>query len=72
MLYSSLHNKIGKQAIRYTQHNHVYALLENPRTGKLEKVYLILKYDAKGQPYLVKDVSRCYVMRKSGGIINAV
>ena len=33
----------------------VYALLENPATGKTERLMLTLKYDAKGKPYLIKE-----------------
>lgn len=58
MLWSTLFNRIGKQPLRFTQHNHVYALLENPETYKLEKIWLDIKYDAKGQPYLVKTEPR--------------
>ena len=54
MTWYSLFNKIGKQPIKVVQHNNVYALLENPVTGKLERVELTLKYNTKG-PYLVKD-----------------
>lgn len=55
MLWSTLFNKIGKQQLRITQHNHVYALLENAKTHEYEKVRLALKYDNHGIPYLVKD-----------------
>lgn len=54
MLWSTLFHKIGKQQLKFTQHNHVHALLENPKTHELEKVYLDLKYDSSGHPYLVK------------------
>lgn len=55
MFWSTLFNKIGKQPLRITQHNHVYALLENAKTHEYEKVRLALKYDKRGCPYLVKD-----------------
>lgn len=55
MLWSTLFNKIGKQPLRITQHNHVCALLENAKTHEYEKVRLALKYDKRGCPYLVKD-----------------
>lgn len=55
MLWSTLFHKIGKQQLKFTQHNHVYALLENPKTHEVEKVYLNLKYDASGHPYFVRD-----------------
>lgn len=48
MLWVTLFHKIGKQQLKFTQHNHVYALLENPKTHEVEKVYLNLKYDASG------------------------
>lgn len=55
MLWVTLFHKIGKQQLKFTQHNHVYALLENPKTHEVEKVYLNLKYDASGHPYFVRD-----------------
>ena len=54
MLWITLFNKIGKQPIKNTQHHHVYALLENPKTHTVEKVYLDLRYDASGHPYFSK------------------
>lgn len=54
MLWITLFNKIGKQPIKNTQHHHVYALLENPKTHTVEKVYLDLQYDASGHPYFIK------------------
>ena len=54
MLWSTLWRKIGKQPLSFSQHNHVYAVLLNEYSGKYEKVYLNIKYDAKGHPYLVK------------------
>lgn len=54
MLWITLFNKIGKQPIKNTQHHHVYALLENPKTHNVEKVYLDLRYDASGHPYFIK------------------
>lgn len=54
MLWSTLHSKIGKQPLAFTQHNHVYAVLENPATKRLENIQLDLKYDAQGRPYFVR------------------
>lgn len=54
MLWATLYRKIGKQPSKFTQHNHVYALLVNPNTHKVEKTYLELNYDASGHPYFVK------------------
>ena len=54
MLWVTLFNKIGEQSMKYTQKHHVYALLENPKTHMVEKVYLDLKYDASGHPYFIK------------------
>ena len=31
----------------------IYALLDNPKTHRTEKVYLKLKYDSHGYPYFV-------------------
>lgn len=55
MTWYSLFNRIGKQTINVLKHTKVYALLDNPATGKTEKVMLTIKYDAKGQPYLIKE-----------------
>lgn len=55
MLWSTLFHRIGKQPLRITQHKHVYALLENPKTHLWERVYLELKYDNNGVPYLVRS-----------------
>ena len=37
----------------HIKREHIYALLSN--NGVLEKTYLIIKHDAKGLPYFVKD-----------------
>ena len=58
MLCSTLFHKIGKQPIKDMQKHHVFAVLENPKTHRTEKVYLLLKSDAAGHPYLVQDFSR--------------
>lgn len=55
MLWTTLFHRIGKLPLKYTQRNHVYALLENPKTHRIEKVYLWLKYDAYGHPYFIAD-----------------
>lgn len=55
MTWYTLFNKLGKQTIKTLQSSEVYAVLENPATGKTEKVMLILKYDEKGKPYLIKE-----------------
>ena len=55
MLWITLWNKIGKQPLKFTKYNHVYALLANPKTHRTEKVYLRLNYDASGHPYLIAD-----------------
>lgn len=54
MLWSTLFHKIGKQPLRITQHQQVYVLLENPKSNKKEKVLLDLKFNTKGEPYLIK------------------
>lgn len=58
MLWATLYHKIGKQPSKVTQHTHVYAILENPKTHRTEKVFLQLKHDASRRPYLVQDFSR--------------
>ena len=37
------------------KHIETYALLSNPKTHRMEKVYLRLNYDASGYPYLIAD-----------------
>lgn len=55
MLWSTLFHKIGKQPMKWSNHNHVYAVLHNPKTHEMERMYLCLKYDASGRPYLIQD-----------------
>lgn len=41
----------------------IYALLDNPKTHRTEKVYLKLKYDSHGYPYFVprdENIERGY------------
>lgn len=57
MKWITLWNKLGKQPIKNTQHNDVYALLRNPKTHEYEKVNLLLKFDSYGKPYFVQDFS---------------
>lgn len=52
MLWKTLYDRIGKQPLSFTQHNHVRAVID----GKERE--LDLKYDAKGRPYLVERTSR--------------
>lgn len=55
MTWYTLFNKLRKMTFKDAQSSNVYAVLENPVTGKTEKVMLTLKYDVKGKPYLVKE-----------------
>lgn len=55
MFWNTLFDKIGKQSIKYCRQNQVYALLENAKTGRLEQVFLTIKYDAKGHPYFIRE-----------------
>lgn len=48
MLWDTLYNRIGKQPLSFTQHNHIRAVIDD------KEIFLDLKYDAKGRPYLVK------------------
>lgn len=56
MNWLGLFNKIGKQPIKNTRTEKVYALIYNEKTGQYDKKYLALKFDAKTKPYLVEDV----------------
>lgn len=55
MTWYTLFNKLRKLTFKDAQSSKVYAVLENPATGKVEEIMLTLKYDAKGKPYLIKE-----------------
>ena len=55
MLWSTLFFRLGKQQMRYMQKHHAYALLYNPKTHALDKVYLALKFDNSGHPYFARE-----------------
>ncbi len=55
MTWYTLFNKLRKMTFKDAQSSKVYAVLENPATGKTERLTLTLKYDAKGKPYLIKE-----------------
>ena len=57
MLWSTIFNKIGKQQMKFVNHNHAYALLHNSVTGELERVYLTLDYDRHGHPFFIEDTN---------------
>ena len=58
MLWSTLWKQLGRQPLKVTQHNHVYALLHNPKTHNWDKVNLCLKFDATGRPYFIEEQPR--------------
>lgn len=58
MLWSTLYHKLGRQTLKFMQHNHVYALIKNPKTHKMDKVNLVLKFDATGRPYFIQQFER--------------
>ena len=47
MLWIVLFQKLKRQPPKASQ---IYALLDNPKTHRTEKVYLKLKYDSHGYP----------------------
>lgn len=55
MLWVTLFSKISKLPIRHMSRSHVYAVLQDSRSYKYNKVYLCLKFDAFGRPYFVED-----------------
>ena len=55
MLWSTMLSKIGRMPMSIANHQHVHARLYNPNTGKLDVVFLDIKYDAHGNPYLIQD-----------------
>lgn len=58
MLWATLWRKLGRQPLKITQHNHVYALLKNPKTHEYDHVPLCLKFDTSGRPYFVQEIER--------------
>ena len=56
MRWLTLFNKIGKQPIRVTQEQDVYAILYDKKSHGYEKRYLCLKFDAQNRPYLIEDM----------------
>ena len=60
MLWTLLFQKLKRQPPKASQ---IYALLDNPKTHRTEKVYLKLKYDSHGYPYFVpidENIERGY------------
>ena len=55
MLWSTMLSKIGKMPMSIANHQHVHARLYNTDTGKYDIVFLDIKYDTHGNPYLVQD-----------------
>lgn len=54
MKWVTLWKKIGKQPLKKTQHQDVYALIETA-DGKTEQINLALKFDKSGNPYFIKE-----------------
>ena len=48
MLWRTLYNRIGTQPMTFSNHKHVKAIIGD------NTYYLDIKYDVKGQPYLVE------------------
>lgn len=65
MNWLGLFNKIGKQPIKNTRTEKVYALIYNEKTGEYERKYLALKFDAKTKPYLVEDIELTKKMKEA-------
>lgn len=55
MKWITLFNKIGRQPMKRMNTQPVYALLENPKTHRMEKVYLDLNFSQCGDPYLIRQ-----------------
>lgn len=55
MHWITLWKKLGRQPMHKMTKDHVYALLENPKTHRREQVPLCLRFDACGHPYLVRE-----------------
>lgn len=52
MKWTTLYNKIGKQSMKVTNHQDVYAIITDSKTHQTRRVPLLLKFDACGRPFL--------------------
>lgn len=57
MFWQSLLHRIERLSYNTTNHYPVYAILENPKTHTVEKVFLDMKLDASGHPYFIRKTS---------------
>lgn len=57
MKWVHLFNRIGRQALSVANHEDIYALLDMKDGLGSRKVYLKLKFDEAGKPYLIEDNS---------------
>lgn len=55
MKWITLFNKIGRQPMKRINSQLVYALLENPKSHRMERVYLDLNFSQCGDPYLIRQ-----------------
>ena len=54
MKWNTLYHKLGDFPARKLS-GQAYVLVENPHTGRMDRVYLKLKTDAYGKPYLIGE-----------------
>lgn len=54
MKWHTLYRKLGSQRAK-TLDNLIYARVFNPHTGRMDRINLMLKFDAYGKPYFVEE-----------------
>lgn len=54
MKWHTLYRKLGRQSGKTLDHT-VYARVFNPHTGRMDRINLMLKFDAYGKPYFVEE-----------------
>jgi hypothetical protein len=57
MRWLTLCDRIGKIPIRVTRQRDIYALLYDQKSRTYTKRWLMLKYDAHGNPYFIEDTA---------------
>lgn len=56
MRWLTLWDKIGKLPIKVTRQRDIYAILYDQKSHTYVKRWLMLKYDAAGNPYFIEDM----------------
>ena len=56
MKWVTLFTKIGKQPLKITQHQDVYAILYDKKSHQYVRKNLCLKFDTNNNPYLAEEI----------------